>query len=573
MVDNQSCFEIKEVGKNLDKEHNVFNLTYLVELFEVFYPEEFKTKKGKPGKKVKYAPKNVLSFILWGKNNNRDSSRELENWCDNNDESCQLVLDCEKITKDVIIRFKNDNQDLVNKFDQFLIDLGKALELIDGKILYADGTILKAWCNTFKTMYPYEIDYLKEFLKTNSKNKELWLKLQQYFINEDENAELKEELDEILSELKYNLNSSGIHLLKLSLESSEGFQKVLERIDLMEKNIDGENSISIIDPEARHMLNKDNKMGLNYNYQTVTDNKNGFRIAHYLTTNTNDINEAKRLVDITAERLHTDNFIICMDNGYWNPDLLKEIYKGNTRVVMPDKAEAMRKKNTINLKNSSGKRQEQKEKKKKKSTKNKPKRIPKHEFKYLPKIDAFQCPLTQKLLTVVGIVKNKDKPMKKYTSKYCVKCEFKKQCTSQYKRTFYEHHDPVIEEIKRFYYSDEGQEIYFKRGHYAETSFAILKESRNYRGIKTKGLKKAENELTLDEIHHNIKKYEKLTTNTFLKLILNKAKKHKEKHHYIDFSFFDEFKGNYITKNNKHIGLRDFKKKQKNENKNNRTQN
>lgn len=74
-------------------------------------------------------------------------------------------------------------------------------------------------------------------------------------------------------------------------------------------------------------------------------------------------------------------------------------------MVIPDKAEATRKKNKINLKNSSGKRQEQKEKKNKKSSKNKPKRIPKHEFKYLPKIEAFQCPLIQQLLTVVGIVK------------------------------------------------------------------------------------------------------------------------------------------------------------------------
>ena len=527
----------------------------------MYHPEELKIKRGKPGKRIKYNPKNVLAFILWGKNNNQDSSRDLEKWCDNNDETCQLILDCEKISKDAIIRFKNDYPDLINKFDQFLVDLGKGLGLIDGKVVYADGTILKAWCNTFKTMYPYEIEYLKDFLKTNRKNKTLWLKLQQYFISEDDNTELKEELHDILSELNYNLNSGGIHLLRRSLESSESFQKVLERIDLMEKNIDGENSISIIDPEARHMLNKNKKMGLNYNYQTVTDNKNGFRIAHYLTSNSNDSEEAKRLVDITIERLHTDNFIICMDNGYWNPEQFKEIYKGNTRIVIPDKADATRKKNAINLKNSSGRRQEQKEKKNKNTSKNKSKRIPKHEFKYLPKIYAFQCPLTQELLTVTGIVKNKGVAMKKYTSKYCVKCEFKKQCTSQYKRTFYEHYDPVIEEIKRFYYSDEGQKIYFKRGHYAETSFAILKESRNYRGIKTKGLKKAENELTLDEIHHNIKKYEKLTTNKFLKLILNKAKKHKEQHHYIDFSFFDEFKGNYITKDNKHIGLRDFKKK------------
>lgn len=94
------------------------------------------------------------------------------------------------------------------------------------------------------------------------------------FYQRNEDTELKEELNIVLSELNYNLNSSGIHLLKLSLESSKGFQKVLERIPLMERNIDSKNSISIIDPEARHMLNKDNKMSFNYNYQTVTDNKN-----------------------------------------------------------------------------------------------------------------------------------------------------------------------------------------------------------------------------------------------------------------------------------------------------------
>ena len=50
----------------------------------------------------------------------------------------------------------------------------------------------------------------------------------------------------------------------------------------------GEHSISTTDPESRHMPDKKGKMGLNYNYQTVTDNKYGFRLAHYITNNTND---------------------------------------------------------------------------------------------------------------------------------------------------------------------------------------------------------------------------------------------------------------------------------------------
>ena len=119
----------------------------------------------------------------------------------------------------------------------------------------------------------------------------------------------------------------GFNLLKNSLISSKNFEKVLERIELMEANIHGENSISIIDPESRHMPNKDGKMGLNYNYQTVTDNKYGFRIVHYITNNPNDEKEVKRLVDMAGERLKTDEFILCVDNGYWNPDLLKKSTK------------------------------------------------------------------------------------------------------------------------------------------------------------------------------------------------------------------------------------------------------
>lgn len=181
--------------------------------------------------------------------------------------------------------------------------------------------------------------------------------------------------------------------------SSKSFEKVLERIQLMEANINGEHSISITDPESRHMPNKKGKMGLNYNYQTVTDNKYGFRLVHYITNNTNDQKELKKLVNMTKERIHTDKFTICVDNGYWNPELLKEISKTNTRVVIPDDTDASRKKKKLEKKNRSGKRQEQINKaKKNKKSKNKPKRIQKYEFKYIGKEDAFECPKTKKTI-------------------------------------------------------------------------------------------------------------------------------------------------------------------------------
>ena len=146
-------------------------------------------------------------MFFGSKNNNRDSCRELENWHENFDETYQLVLKCEKSGKDTINWFKNKYVELIDAFDQFLIDLGLNLELIEGKVVYADGTILKAWCNTFKKMYPDEIIYLKEFLLKNIKNRKLWRNLHIYYSTDESNEELKDVLDE----LYYNLNADGIH--------------------------------------------------------------------------------------------------------------------------------------------------------------------------------------------------------------------------------------------------------------------------------------------------------------------------------------------------------------------------
>ena len=551
MVERQSYFENTNPGKDLDIEHNVYNIIYLVEIFYELYPEEFIVKRGKRGRPIEYSPKELLTLILWGKNNSKESCRNLEKWDENKDQTYKLILNCKKPSKTTINNFKNEYSTIIDKFDQFLIDFGMALGLIEGKILYADGTILKAWCNTFKKMYPYEIKYLKEFIQSNVSNKELWNKLKRHFLNNEEDEKLKEELQDQLDEFQYNLNSTGIYLLKLSLKSSKNFKKILERIEQMEDNISGEHSISIIDPEARHMPDKKGNMGLNYNYQTVTDEKYGFRIAHYITNNPNDEKEVKKLVDITTQRIHTDEFILCVDNGYWSPELLKKIYEGNTKVVIPDSSDASRKKNKIKNKNKSGKRQEiiNQQKQQENNKRNKPKRIKKHEFKYIGKIDAFECPKTKKLLNVVKIVGEKGKQKKKYANEYCITCEFKAECTSQHSRVFYEHYDKNLEEIRRLYYSDEGQKIYSKRGHYAETSFAVLLEIRNFRGIKTRGLENVNNELTICEIHNNIKKYEKHTTNKLLKLILNIIKQDKKENGKTDFTLIEELKEKLIIRN------------------------
>ncbi|MBR0058097.1 MAG: hypothetical protein IJP99_02035 [Methanobrevibacter sp.] len=78
--------------------------------------------------------------------------------------------------------------------------------------------------------------------------------------------------------------------------------------------------------------------------------------------------------------------------------------------------------------------------------------------------------------------------------------------------------------------------------------FGTLFESRNFRGIKTRGTKRANDELTQYTITHNIKKIHKHTTVNVLKTILNLIKQEK-KHRNVNMSIIDELIKNFVIEN------------------------
>lgn len=64
MVNNQTCFSWVKYGKDLKKEHSVFKIRYLVEIFSRFYPEEFEVKKHEIGRLIEYNLKDLLTFVF-----------------------------------------------------------------------------------------------------------------------------------------------------------------------------------------------------------------------------------------------------------------------------------------------------------------------------------------------------------------------------------------------------------------------------------------------------------------------------------------------------------------------------
>jgi hypothetical protein len=532
----QSYYTLKNPGDNIDKTHELYTLHYLFEIFKELNPSLFEENKN-PGRPRIYTANIMLPFILWGHLNKIISCRDLENWWTRNDDTCNFILNCKKPGKSSINEFLNDYNYLIDAFDMFIVEFSLKIGLMNGNIIYHDGTILKGYCNNFKKLYADQLYYLRDFiLKYRYETDEdgLWFKMDKYF----NNNEFKEEIEPILKKLKEKIYAGGLYLLESIFKQKNGLKKILLKIKHMEENVKGNQPISITDPEAHSMLNKDKKWGFNYNLQSGVDDKYGMIAVHYITQSPNDKKELLITVKELNERLGREDYVIVVDYGYWHIKSLKEIHNSPTTIVIPDRTAASRKKEKSN------KKQKNKQNKKKKSRKideeyEKPKF-----FKDWQK-DIYICP-NGSILTRMNNNTQNSIEYKVYGTDDCFTCPDHDKCATESKRKLKDRCESEINEIKNIYYSKWGQKIYSGRGYHAEGNFATLRESRNFRGIKTRGTKRVNDELTRYTITHNIKKIHKHTTVNILKTILNLIKQEKTKHRNVDINIIDELIENFI---------------------------
>ena len=359
-----------------------------------------------------------------------------------------------------------------------------------------------------------------------------WFKMDKYF----NNNEFEDEIEPILKKLKDKIYAGGIYLLKSIFKQKNGLKKVLLKIKYMEENVKGNQPISIVDPEAHSMLDKDGEWGFNYNFQAGVDDKYGMIAVHFITQSPNDQKESLIAINDLNKRLGKEDYVFVVDHGYWHIESLEKIYNSPTTIVIPDRAAASRKKDKSN------------KKQKKKSNLKIDEKFRKHKFFKDWQKDIYICP-NGAVLKRMNNNKQNGIEYKVYGTNDCFTCPDQKKCATESKRKIKDRCESEINEIKKIYYSEWGQKIYHGRGSNAEGNFGTLFESRNFRGIKTRGTKRANDELTQYTITHNIKKIHKHTTVNVLKTILNLIKQEKTRRRNVDMSIIDELIKSFVIEN------------------------
>ena len=479
-IEIQSNFIFKVPGKNLEKDNIVFTVKKIIHLFLEkfeFLVENEKEKRGRP--KV-YKTDELLGLIVLGALNNKNSCRKLEEWIKNNDETCNYILNNKKPHKSTINNFFNDNGLLIELLFDFTVDLGIKLGLIGFKLVTVDGTIYKANASKTKLITIEELTYLENIIDNFYKmenNENFLFKIQKYFLGNL----LDETNEKIIKEIKNNLNKEAIKLLTKLLWNINEKNTVLEVIDILKRNYDGKHTISVTDPECRWMPDKKGIMGLNYNYQVAIDDKNDFIVAQKLVNDATDHHQLIPMIETVKMNLSRHPDYYAADNAYLTIKAVEYLYKHNIKAIMPDRDESSKIKN-----------------------KKDSKKFNKSNFEYNWIDDTYICP-NNKILEYQNDRKINNVLYRVYSTNKCKTCNYLEKCTKNNKREIFHLAHPLRIKMREDYHSDFGRAIYKKRFHTGETYFGTLQQGRNFQGIRRTTIKKAQTELTIQAIVHNLK--------------------------------------------------------------------
>ncbi|MCK9467747.1 MAG: transposase [Candidatus Absconditabacterales bacterium] len=473
----QSNFVLNVPGENLNHNNPVFLVDRIIHGFLSENSFLLPNKETNRGRRKTYQTGELLGFIVWGVLNGITSCRGLENWLNNNDETCNYILNNKKPSKSTIARFFNSNMFLIEELFRYTVNLGIKYDLIGFEHVAIDGTILKANVNKFRVIKMCEREYLENLITEMEKDDDLLFKLEKYFLDDvlDENNHI------IIQEIKNESKKEVLNLLTKSLMSDEEKREVLDFIVYLKANYNGKNTISLTDPESRWMKDKKGNTGLNYNYQVATDDKYDFIVAQKLVNDPTDHHQFIPMSDEVKMNLNRHPTLYTADNGYLTDKTAEYCYQNNITTIMPDRTES------IKIKHQKPEN-----------------RFKKHNFQYNWEEDVYICPQNQ-ILKYTNNRRINSKLYRVYSTKQCKNCIHSQECYKGIKREIFHTANPLKIKMSENYNSDLGRKTYRKRFHTGETYFAILKNSRKFPGIQRKTIKKAQTELTLQTIAHNIK--------------------------------------------------------------------
>ena len=445
---NQAALFPVTLEQSIDQDNEV----RIIDLFVDSLPLKdfgFKMEFGEPGRPA-YHPTDLLKLYIYGYLNKIRSSRDLEKECKRNIEVMWLLKGLQP-DHNTISNFRRDNPKAVKKVFRATVQIAKHFDLIGGKLIAGDSTKMRAQ-NSKKNNFNQK--------KTDRHIAYIDNKLDEYNkllseADDDKKEQIKKEID------KHKRRKEDYRQIEQQLKES------------------GEPQVSTSDPESRQMITRNNITEVAYNVQTTVDAKHCLPI-DYKVTNTNDSKAMGNMLQRAKSILRTHEFTALYDKGYHTGTEFKLADDLGIEVMVaipglasqaPDPA--------YNVKN----------------------------FSYFEEGDYYVCPQGKKLTTPGTWHKTRTYHFKRYTTRACMSCPVKDQCTkAKYgkgvQRSEYQHY--VNNNKERI---EQNKEYYRRRQAIVEHPYGTIKRQWGFSYILTKKYKqRAEADVGLMFVAYNLRR-------------------------------------------------------------------
>lgn len=308
----------------ISKDNPVRIIDYLIEAIIKKSPEDYRYKGETAVGRPAYPVSVMLKLFIYGCINRINSSRRLEIESTRNIELMWLLGNLMPDFK-TISDFRRDNKEIINKCSKDVKTFLKYNGLISGEVVSIDGTKLKANANR-NMLSEREI-----LTRIASLEEDI-----EFYINQIDMVDEQEDIESLtiislqteVEDLKNKITEKEAEVTKL--------KTALERL-----KTDNKNYVSLTDMDCSKQKSRDGIIP-GYNVQMACDTKHGFIVAEEVTSESNDINQIKPMVEEICKEIEQRPLTALADTGYSNLDDIQSIESQGTDCYIPLQKEQIR---------------------------------------------------------------------------------------------------------------------------------------------------------------------------------------------------------------------------------------
>jgi transposase len=476
--DNHICYLVERVTENLDY-------------------SDFDNKVEGPGN-PSYHPRIYLKIILQGILEKVTSSRILERYTNENIIFRYLS---EGLSPNFhsIAMFRKNNPKLLKECFLETVRIARDLEMVNSKVLYLDGTKIKANAAKNKIFSKEEIDFLSDYFDEELEKMER---------SDSEEDSLYGDSDGRMKIPEHLTNKKKLEeaIKKISKKPKEGVKKIKALQNHMKNN--DLQRINITDPDSKLMKMKKGNFLQGYNCQILVEDKEEIVLCTDVSDAHSDVDQTIPLVEKyeSEQGEKIDGVTISQDNGYFSPATLLYYKEKKVDAYIPDKY------STNVLRGKEHKIDE----------------FGVDNFKLDFEKNQVVCPKGQ-ILEFFKKVKIKKKSCtwyNKYKASKCKDCLFQKKCLKTYNgRNKFVNINPDLRRMRLKFETEEGKAIYNKRFHKGEVVQAHIIHNLGFTQFMRRNVENCKRDFDIVISAYNLKKIH----NKILTKIVKKGNKTNKK--------------------------------------------